>query len=278
VRGGPAGVVGGAPAPAGQWGGGGDFDPPASDQSGGGGDFGDMLLGEGGGNTNPNPVEPAPQGGQQVGQVQIPFGQAPASSVEGHTQNLITKLGAGNPADANNPNSSPPDEWYSLSNILGDMIARSIGVGGGQADADQKAAASGIEADIELGRQEGAGWIAAYDGGVVISETEGGTGNLAADLQLARAAYECGATLAPCTREFLGLPPEPASAPGGASGTELGADPGSTVTALAGAIAVNAANAANVGAAKSVQQMSNLVFDVGLIYPICDFTPIIWMQ
>jgi hypothetical protein len=273
VRGGPGGVSGGSPAVSvnNDTGGGGEFDPPGD--TGGGGDFG-ASLGASDGNANPNPPVNTNQNATTTGQVQVPYGSVPASSVEGDTSNLIDAISAPLSDDPNNPNYDPTDNWVNQSNILARKIAESVGVDGGTANADQTAAASGIEEDINQARIDGADWIDAYDNGVNITSTSGGTGNLEYDLALARIAHECGATLAPETREFLGLPPE---APGGSDGG-LGADPGSAIVAGAGAAVASAAKAVNVGASNSVQQMSKKIFDVGLIYPICDFSPILWMQ
>ncbi len=241
----------------------------------------DMPLGDagpagGGGNQNPNP--PAQGGGANTdypGGVQVPFGQVAANTVQNQTLNVVTRLSNPFPADPNSGNYNPADDWQSSSDTLGSMIAQSIGIGKGTADDEQKAAASGIEADIEQGRIDGADFVSTYDNGVSVSSTSGGTGNMMYDLALARNAHECGATLAPCTREFLGLPPEDATAGAGALG-----DAGSDLVDIAinAAVAGATANPSNVGASKSVAEMSTRVFDLGLIYPICDFTPILWMQ
>ena len=224
---------------------------------------------------NPAPAAPLDN---PASQIQVPFGTQDATKVAGTTTDLLFQMDATAPADPNAANYSPPDVWNNFSNILGDLIAKSIGVpGAGQADADQKAAASGIEADLELARTEGAPYLSALDAGVAISAGAGGTGNLDVDLAMARIAHECGAKLAPCTREFLGLPPEAETPAGGEAGT-LGIGVGGLLTDISTATKAAVGNAVNIGAGRSVQQMSTRVYDVGLIYPICDHTPILWMQ
>jgi hypothetical protein len=235
---------------------------------------------------NPNPSPNSGLGAQQNGQVAVPFGQQPATNNEGALANVIAQLSAPLEEDPNSTTYRAADNWESQSNVLGDMIAKSIGCGEGSANDDQRAAASGIEEDIEQGRLDGAPWIESLTA-VTITGTEGGTGNLEFDLALARNAHECGAKLAPATRAFLGLPPEPedvatggplCGTPPGAAGANLGAAPGALVVAPAGgAVGANdPSKAANVGGANSVQLMK--VYDLGLIYPICDHTPILWMQ
>jgi hypothetical protein len=298
VAGGPGGVVGGAPG-AGPGGVELVVPPPmfetfgAASEAVGAGiviPVPDQLMNLGGGynadNPNPNPSPNSGLGAQQNGQVAVPFGQQPATNNEGALANVIAQLSAPLEEDPNSTTYRAADNWESQSNVLGDMIAKSIGCGEGSANDDQRAAASGIEEDIEQGRLDGAPWIESLTA-VTITGTEGGTGNLEFDLALARNAHECGAKLAPATRAFLGLPPEPedvatggplCGTPPGAAGANLGAAPGALVVAPAGgAVGANdPSKAANVGGANSVQLMK--VYDLGLIYPICDHTPILWMQ
>jgi hypothetical protein len=209
------------------------------------------------------------------GDIKPPYGTVDANAVTGTTGKILDSLGEAPTQDPNVANDDPYQAWLGKSNQLGKLIADSVGGGpGGLANDDQTAAASGIAEDIRIGTEQGAPWSSAAKSGV---DTGGGSGDLAYDLALARAAHKCGAMLHPNTIKLLGLPanyhPNPSQMKLGGPGPPPpgpGPGPGNAVPGDQQAI--------NVGAAKSVQDMVTRVYDVGFIYPICDFTPIIWMQ
>jgi hypothetical protein len=198
---------------------------------------------------------------------------------------LVQPLAGGDVArEPTPPGQTPPPApdplagWEAAVNALGDLMSRSIGAANyGTANDDATALAKGREVDLVEAVATGALWVASLIGGVGGSP-DGGSGNPEYDAAMLRTAHRCGARLKPCAREQLGLPPE---TPDEAAAHErlAAARLGGGVSGVSGApIAPSSGNIANVGGSYTIQGMSTQIFDVGLIYPICDFTPILFLQ
>jgi hypothetical protein len=139
---------------------------------------------------------------------------------------------------------------------------------------DQEAAASGWEFDLAAAQATGASWAEAISTGQDTSGANGGLpGNPASQAVAAAHRAACGAT----RQDFGPYAPSLAVLAAKFGAALFGDDPGdgSSSGGSTGTSGILPDGAANVGGAPSIQLMKAI--DLGFIYPLADFTPLLFL-
>ncbi len=241
---------------------------PGLDGQVGDGGTGAGGFGGGGGPAPDNPDEPGVEGDQSAG------GEASGDFAEEAA--LAERV---DEAVAAADSATDLGQWYvAAANLESVIAAGCTNALEGTLPGDQAAAASGWQFDLAAAIANNASWAAAIETGQDTSGANGGLpGHPASQAAAAAHRAACGATphdfgpyapsRAALAAKFGALYGSPLFG-GGSGGGGSGAGSGNDGNLPDGA--------ANVGGAPSVQLMKAI--DLGFVYPIADFTPLLWLQ
>ncbi len=190
------------------------------------------------------------------------FTNSTFSQQQGQAADYIHSMSDEFPADDGSGSNSPTQEWATEADGLGGVILNSVGVLDGTFPEDQQAGTSGVAYDITQAQADGEEWFNSLEAPPAESED---VYEYSAQVARAEVAHEVGASLTAKQREILGL------------STLMGVDPLSNPSQQS-PVSQATQNAANVGANTTIEGIGRRVIDVGFIFPMVDFSPLLWLR